>query len=315
MSADHPDIDRSPSLADKVCMVTGATGGMGRAISADFAYRGATVVLVARTPASGEVARAFIVAATGNPRVQVLTADLADQASIRHLAEQFKQRHDQLHVLVNNAGAHFRHRALSVDGIEMHLAVNHLSWFLLTCLLLDTLEASAPARIVNIGSQSMADTRQLKIGRRPRPATLDLDDLNSEHNFQPMTVYARAKLEMLMCSYALARRLIGTGVTVNTAHPGITATNIVDAISVPALKPFLGIVKRFLLTPEQGAQAAIHLATALELETTTGRYFIKQTEARSPQVSYNTTVQEQLWAATSDLVGLPRWPDPVKHAH
>jgi len=212
---------------------------------------------------------------------------------------------------VNNAGAHFRDHARSVDGIEMHLAVNHLSWFLLTRLLLGRLEASAPARIVNIGSQSMADTRQVKIRRRPRPATLDLDDLHSEHNFQPMTVYATAKLEMLMCSYALARRLIGTGVTVNTAHPGITATNIVDAISAPALKPFIGVVKRFLLTPEQGAQAAIHLATAPELQTTTGRYFIKQTQARSPEVSYNTVLQEQLWAASSDLVGLPRWADPA----
>jgi len=314
VSANHPGTDRSPSLVDKVCMVTGATGGMGRAISTDLARRGATVVLIARTPASGQDARAFIVAATGNPRVQVLTADLSDQASIRHLAEQFQEHHEQLHVLVNNAGAHFRDRARSVDGIEMHLAVNHLSWFLLTRLLLDPLEASAPARIVNIGSQSMADTRQLKIRRTPRPATLDLADLNSEHNFQPMAVYATAKLEMLMCSYALARRLIGTGVTVNTAHPGITATNIVDAISAPALKPFLGVVKRFLLTPEQGAQAAIHLATAPELETTTGRYFIKQTQARSPEVSYNTALQEQLWAASSDLVGLPRWADPAEDA-
>ena len=296
----------SGDLHGRVCMVTGATGGMGRAISTELARRGATVVLLARSPASGEAARNNIVAATGNPGVEVLTADLADQSSIRRVTDRFHQRHDQLHVLVNNAGAHFRHRALSVDGIEMHLAVNHLSWFLLTRLLLGSLEAGAPARIVNIGSQSMADTRQVKIRRTPRPATLDLGDLHSEHNFQPMTVYATAKLEMLMCSYALARRLTGTGVTVNTAHPGITATNIVDAISTPALKPFLGIVKRFLLTPEQGAQAAIHLATAPELETTTGHYFIKQTEARSPDISYNTTVQEQLWAATSDLVGLPR---------
>ncbi len=296
----------SGDLHGRVCLVTGATGGMGQAISTELARRGATVVLLARTPTSGEAARNHIVAATCNPRVEVLTADLADQSSIRAVTDRFHQRHDQLHVLVNNAGAHFRHRALSVDGIEMHLAVNHLSWFLLTRLLLGSLEAGAPARIVNVGSQSMADTRQVKIRRSPRPAALDLDDLQSKHHFQPMTGYATAKLEMVMCSYALARRLTGTGVTVNTAHPGITATNIVDAISTPALKPFLGLVKRFLLTPEQGAQAAIHLATAPELETMTGLYFIKQTEARSPDISYNTTLQEQLWAATSDLVGLPR---------
>ncbi len=296
----------SGDLHGRVCLVTGATGGMGQAISTELARRGATVVLLARTPTSGEAARNHIVAATGNPRVEVLTADLADQSSIRAATDRFHQRHDQLHVLVNNAGAHFRHRGLSVDGMEMHLAVNQLSWFLLTRLLLGSLEAGAPARIVNVGSQSMADTRQVKMRRPPRPAALDLDDLQSQHNFQPMTAYATAKLEMVMCSYALARRLTGTGVTVNTAHPGITATNIVDAISAPALKPFLGLVKRFLLTPEQGAQAALHLATAPELETVTGLYFIKQTEARSPDTSYNTTLQEQLWAATSDLVGLPR---------
>lgn len=294
----------SGDLHSRVCMVTGATGGMGRAISTELARRGATVVLLARTPASGEATRNHIITATGNPRVEVLTADLADQSSIRRIPDQFHQRHHQLHVLVNNAGAHFRHRALSVDGIEMHLAVNHLSWFLLTRLLLEDLEAGAPARIVNIGSQAMADTRQVKLRRRPRPATLNLDDLNSENNFQPMSAYATTKLEMVMCSYALARRLNGTEVTVNTAHPGITATNIVDAISVPALKPFLGFIKGFMLSPAEGAQAAIHLATASELKTTTGRYFLRQTEARSPTVSYNTALQEQLWAASSDLVGL-----------
>jgi retinol dehydrogenase-12 len=120
-----------------------------------------------------------------------------------------------------------------------------------------------------------------------------------------MEVYARAKLEMLMCGYALARQLTGTGVTVNTVHPGITGTKIVDAISSPAIAPLVPLVKRLLLTPEQGAHAALDLATNPWLEKTTGKYFLQHVQARSPELSYDTALQDQLWKASADLVSLP----------
>jgi len=294
-----------PSMVGRVCLVTGAAGGMGAVIATALARSGATVVLVARARAGGEAVARAITAGTGNAHVEVLTGDLSDQSAVRQLAGDFTAGHGELHVLVNNAGAHFRERSVSVDGIEMHLAVNHLSSFLLTNLLLGALQAGARSRVVNVGSASMADTRQVKIAGTPRPVVLDLDDLQSERSFAPMDVYARSKLQMLMCGYALARRLQDTGVTVNTVHPGLSATNVVDAIAAPAVAPLLPLLKRFLLTPEQGAQAALHLATSPWLEKTTGKYFLRQVQARSPEFTYDTALQDQLWNASARLVGLP----------
>jgi NAD(P)-dependent dehydrogenase (short-subunit alcohol dehydrogenase family) len=295
-------------MRDKVCMVTGANGGMGRAIASELARQGATVLVVCRSSGQGETLKRCIIEATGNQSVEVLVADLSDQTAIRHLAADFLSRYSKLHVLVNNAGAHLRERRLSVDGIELHLAINHLAWFLLTNLLLDTLKASAPSRVVNVASDSMADSREIKIG--PAPAvTFDLDDLQSERHFNSMQVYGRSKLAMVMCGYALARHLEGTGVTVNALHPGLVASDIVDDIAPPWAKPFIGIVKRFLLTPDKGAQTTIYLASSPEVRNVTGKYFIKQKIHRSPPVSYDEHLQEQLWNASSRLVGL----EPHRH--
>jgi len=286
------------------CMVTGASGGLGRVIATDLARRGATVVLVCRDRTTGDALARHIGQVTGNDRVEVLTADLAEQGDIRRLAAQFLARHDTLHLLVNNAGAHFPQRRVSTEGIELHLAINHLAWFLLTNLLRGALAAGAPARVVNIASEAMTDSRQVKILPRPRPVPLGLDDLNSERSFEPMAVYGRSKLAMLMCGYVLARRLADTGVTVNSVHPGLVATSIVDAVAPRVARPALGLVRRFLLTPEQGAAAALYLATAPELAEVTGKYFIRQTEHRSPDNSYDIELQEQLWRASTQMVGL-----------
>ncbi len=286
------------------CMVTGASGGMGRVIATDLARRGATVVLVCRDRTTGDALARHIGQVTGNDRVEVLTADLAEQGDIRRLAAQFLARHDTLHLLVNNAGAHFPQRRVSTEGIELHLAINHLAWFLLTNLLRGALAAGAPARVVNIASEAMTDSRQVKILPRPRPVPLGLDDLNSERSFEPMAVYGRSKLAMLMCGYVLARRLADTGVTVNSVHPGLVATSIVDAVAPRVARPALGLVRRSLLTPEQGAAAALYLATAPELAEVTGKYFIRQTEHRSPDNSYDIELQEQLWRASTQMVGL-----------
>ena len=186
-------------MRSKVVLVTGANAGMGKAIAAELARQGAAVVMVSRDAGRGEEARREISQATGNRSVEVLTADLSSQQAIRQLAQEFQCRYPRLDVLVNNAGAHIRERRLSPDGIEMNLAVNHLSAFLLTNLLLDTLKASAPARIVNVASAAMTKS-------------IDLEDLQSQRAFKPFTVYGRAKLAMVLSTYALSRRLAGTGV-------------------------------------------------------------------------------------------------------
>lgn len=275
----------------KVTLVTGANAGMGRAIATDLARQGSTVVMVARDPRKGEEARREIARITGNDSIDLLIADLSSQRAIRQLAQEFQRRYSRLDVLVNNAGAHVQERRMSPDGIEMNLAVNHLSAFLLTNLLLDTLRASAPARIVNVASASMTKT-------------IDLDDLQSERTFKPFAVYGQAKLAIVLCTYALARRLAGTGVTVNALHPGITATKIIGDVAPPLARPFMGLIKPFLLSPERGARAALYLATSPAVEAVSGKYFRKGKEARSVPISYDEAVQERIWAISAQLTAL-----------
>lgn len=278
-------------MQGKIVLVTGANTGMGKAIATELARQGATVVMVARDGHKGEEARAEIAALTGNSSLDLLIADLSSQHAVRQLAQDFQRRYAHLHVLVNNAGAHLQQRQVSVDGIEMNLAINHLSAFLLTNALLETMRAGALARIVNVASNSMTHS-------------INLNDLQSEQKFVPFEVYGQAKLAMMMCGYFLARRLKGTGITVNALHPGITATNIIAHAAPPIAHPFVGIIKRFLQTPEQGAQTAIYLATSPEVEGITGKYFIKGKQRLSVPISYDEALQEQVWNMSADLVGL-----------
>lgn len=278
-------------MNNKVSLVTGANGGMGKAIATELARQGATVVMVSRDRRKGEEAQAEIAALTGSASLDLLVADLSSQQAIRQLAKEFQQRYSHLHVLVNNAGAHIQQRQVSVDGIEMNLAVNHLAGFLLTNLLVDIMRASAPARIVNVASNAM--TR-----------SINLDDLQSEQTFEPWEAYGQAKLAVVLCTYALARRLTGTGITVNALHPGLVATDIANDAAPPIARPFLGIIKRFLLTPEQGAQTALDLATSPELEGVTGKYFVRRKQGRSVPISYDEALQERVWTMSADLVGL-----------
>lgn len=278
-------------MRGKITMVTGANTGMGKVIALELARQGATVVMVCRDLRKGQETKQEIERLTGNTSVKLLIADLSSQQSIRHLAQEFQQHYSQLHVLVNNAGAHIQQRQLSIDGIELNLAINHLSSFLLTNLLLDTLRASAPARIVNVASNAMTNS-------------INLEDIKSEQRFEPFEVYGQSKLAMVLCSYALARRLSGSGIVVNALHPGITATNIVADVAPPLARPFLGIIKRFLQTPEQGAQTALYLATAPEAAGITGKYFVRGKEKPSVPVSYNVELQERTWAMSAELTGL-----------
>jgi NAD(P)-dependent dehydrogenase (short-subunit alcohol dehydrogenase family) len=278
------------NVRGRTCMVTGASGGMGKELAAGLARRGASVVMVCRDGDKGRAARDAIVRATGNSAVELLLADLSDQAAIHGIVAEFLSRHDHLHVLINNAGAHVMNRQLNVDGVEMNLAVNHLSAFVLTNLLVPTLTSSAPARIVNVASRSM--TR-----------SIDLDNLNWEHDFAPWPAYGQAKLAMVLCSYRLARQLAGTGVVVNAVHPGLTATDIVDDIASPRLRPILPIVKAFLLSPERGAQAALRFALSADWTGVTGAYFERGRRRRSADVSYDLDFQERTWQASNDLVG------------
>src|SRR3989440_4089480 len=280
------------SMQGKICMVTGANSGIGKATVLAVAQMGPTVVTVCRDRARGEEARSEITTKSRNNAVDLLLADLSSQESIRQLVEHFKQRYTQLHVLINNAGAAFPGRRETVDGLEMTFAVNYLAPFLLTNLLLDVLKASAPARIVNVSSNSH------------KSGYIQMDDLQEEKHYRSMSVYGQSKLAVVLFTYELARRLQGTGVTANCLHPGFVATHFGQRDAGPAFRLLVKLIGSFGTSPEKGAKTSIYLASSPKVEGVTGKYFVKSIPKPSAAISYDESLQRQLWEQSAKLVNL-----------
>lgn len=277
------------SMEGKICMITGANSGIGKATAIELAKMNATVVIVCRNKERGEPALKEIIEKTRNNKVDLFLCNLSSLESIRNLATEFKNKYQNLHVLINNAGVMLSKRVSSVDGFEMNFAVNHLAPFLLTNLLVDILKKSAPSRIINVTSAAH------KYG------TIDIEDLQSEHKkHRFMGLYGDSKLALMLNSYEFSRRLEGTGVTLNTVHPGVVNTNL----GVDRSKPKKGIVRRFFKKPEKGAETSIYLASSPEVEGITGKYFINKQEQKSSEDSYNETLAKKLWDISIEMVGL-----------
>ncbi len=289
------------SWGGTVAVVTGATGGMGQVIAVELARRGAVVVTVARNPHRVAELRQRITLAAGNGRLDVIEGDLSRRADVQAAAQIITDHHPAVHLLVNNVGAHFASRQLSADGVEMHIAVNYLAAYGLTALLAGPLR-QGHARVVNVASDTLNDTRRLKVPGRRHPSTLDLTGiedlraLNPAEHFLPFQAYARAKLMTVTAGYDFARRLAPEGVTVNTLHPGIVATGIIDDLVPRLLRPVTGLIHRSLLTPEQGAAATLRLATDPALAGITGRYLNRDREASTPAISHDRGTQTSLRA-------------------
>lgn len=281
-----------PSLKGKICLITGATDGIGLVTARALAQTGATTVIVGRNAQKTAAAVESIRAQSGNPNVESLLADLSVQAQVRQLAADFTARHDRLHVLVNNAGAYFAERSESVDGIEMTFALNHLNYFLLTNLLMPTLKASAPARVVNVSSGAHTGGK------------INFDDLQGREKFRGWSAYANSKLANVMFTYELARRLEGTGVTANVLHPGFVATRFGQNNPGMMGSIFKWAQKIFALTPEKGAETSIYLATSPEVEGITGKYFDKKKIVASSPASYDEDAARRLWEISAQMTGL-----------
>jgi len=273
-----------PDMHGKVCLITGSNAGIGKATALGLAQMGATIVMVSRDKTRGEAARAEVIARSGNERVDLLLADLSAQSSIRQLTQEVIERYPQLHVLINNAGIAQSKRTVTVDGIETIFAVNYLAPFLLTNLLLDRLKASAPARIINVASMA----------NRP----LDFDDLQHEKRFSNMQAYSRSKFAVFLFTHELARRLEGTGVTVNCLHPGVVATNLLRGFSWLAPLAF-----PFITSPQKGAETSIYLASSPEVGGVSGKYFIKCKEAYFPEGTDDRASAQRLWEMSEQLTG------------
>jgi NAD(P)-dependent dehydrogenase (short-subunit alcohol dehydrogenase family) len=281
-------------MGEKICLITGATSGIGKATAMGLADTGASVVMVGRDRGRGEAALAEVKAKSANASVELMLADLSSQEEIRRLADEFKEAYQRLDVLVNNAGVIRSKRVATADGIETTFAVNHLAYFLLTDLLLDVLKASAPSRIINVASGEQ------------RNGTIDFDDLQGENGYKGAKAYSQSKLANVLFTYELARRLEGTGVSANCLHPGVVGTNLGSGVSgvfgfmVRALTPLMK-------SPQKGAETSIYLASSPEVEGLSGRYFVKKAEARSSDVSYDERIARRLWEVSAELTKLPAY--------
>jgi NAD(P)-dependent dehydrogenase (short-subunit alcohol dehydrogenase family) len=285
----------SESMAGRVCVVTGATSGIGRVTALGLARLGATVVACGRDEARTRATVEALRRESGNPAVEYALADLTDQAQVRAMAAEIAGRHPRLDVLINNAGGFFMRRRESVEGVEMTLALNHLAPFLLTNLLLDRLQASAPARVVNVSSDMH------------RNVTLDLDDLQMTTSYRGTAAYGRAKLALVLFTYELARHLEGSGVTANALHPGFVATGIgLPALLEPLLKPLMRLVAR---SPEEGARTSLYLATSPQVAGVTGAYYIDEQAVDSAPLTYDEDLARRLWQISAGLTGLRRTED------
>jgi NAD(P)-dependent dehydrogenase (short-subunit alcohol dehydrogenase family) len=285
-------VDETQSMAGKTVLVTGATGGIGKATAIGLAAMGARVAITGRDLKRAEAAAVDIRGATGNAEVAAFGADMSSQAEVRRLAAEVLDACPRLDVLLNNVGGFWATRQVTADGLEHTFAVNHLAAFLLTDLLLDRLKASAPARVVTVssGAQSMGK--------------IDFQDLQGESKYSGQEAYNQSKLASVMFTYELARRLEGTGVTATVLHPGVVSTgfgaedpSLIFRFLVPLWRPFMK-------TPEQGAATSIYLASSPKVGGVTGTYFSNRIPQTSNKSSYDRDAATRLWRISAALVGI-----------
>lgn len=279
------------NMNGKICLVTGGTNGIGKSTAQELARMGATVIIVGRDAQKTSRVVKEIRTASGNPRVGSMLADLSSQQEVRQLAAEFKRKYPRLHVLLNNAGGFFMRRQIRGNGIEMTFALNHLAGFLLTNLLLDTIKASTPARIINVSSNAHTSGK------------IEFDNLQGEREYGPRA-YDNSKLANILFTMELAGRLEGTGVTVNALHPGFVATGFAknNGRFISALVSiFAPLVAR---SPAKGAETSIYLASSPSVEGITGKYFFDSHVIPAAPQATDRVVARKLWDVSAKMVHL-----------
>ncbi len=285
----------------KIVLITGANSGIGFETARQLAERGAEVIMVCRDLERGRSAMIRIAQVATAQAPTLLIADLSSQDSIRALADEVRSRFSRIDVLINNAGAIFARRELSVDGIEKTFAINHLAPFLLTQILFDLVRVAPAGRVITVASEIHS-------------GSLDFDNLQGEKHYNFLGAYNQSKLENILFTYELARRAKNTGVTVNSLSPGPTATRFGDNLhGLPGLFPF--VMKRIpflFVDPEKGARTSVYLASSPEVAGLSGRFFLKSRETRTKPITYNVDVARRLWETSEELInGRNKDPEPA----
>ena len=281
----------SGPMAGRTVLVTGGSGGIGKATALGLARMGARLAITGRDRGRIEDAAREIRTAGGG-QVDVFVADLSAQSEVRRLTGEVLQHLPSIDVLVNNVGGYWNTRHVTADGLERTFALNHLAPFLLTSLLLDRLKQSDSARVVTVSSNAQA------------PGRIDFGDLQGERSYSGAWAYNQSKLANVLFTYELARRLAATSVTANALHPGVVSTSFGAEDPAGVQRRLVPFMRPFMKTPAQGAATSIHVASAPELERVTGRFFANRKPRRSSKASYDEAVAGRLWQVSAELVGL-----------
>jgi NAD(P)-dependent dehydrogenase (short-subunit alcohol dehydrogenase family) len=276
---------------NKTILITGATAGIGKETARGIAKTGANIVIVGRSKEKTAAVAEELKRSTNNEKIEFLVADLSLMSEIRRCADEFKSKYDRLDILVNNAGAIFDKRETTADGLEKTFALNHISYFLLTNLLLDLIKQSQPARIVSVSSAAH------NFGK------LDFDNLQSEKSFGALATYSNSKLMNVLFTYELARRLKETKITANCLHPGGVASNFGDNMGGFFSYIVWFFKNTFAISSEKGAETSVFLATSPEVENVTGKYFDNKKAKDSSKISYDESLQKRLWEKSEEIVG------------
>lgn len=280
-----------PNMDGRVCLITGANSGIGKAAAAELVKMGATLVIVCRNREKGEAALVEIRKQGDKSSVELMIADLSSSQAVRQLADEFRRKYSRLNVLINNAGLFNLRRHVTADGYEVTFATNYLSPFLLTNLLLDELEASAPSRVINVSSIAHYSGH------------IDFYDLNAGKGYSGFKAYSQSKLALILFTRQLAKKLEGTGVAVYSLHPGAVATNIWSRPAGP-VGFITAVPKLFMASPKKGAETVVYLATFPNPEGASGEYYEKKRVKKSSRESYDSGVAERLWNTSMRLTGL-----------
>lgn len=274
-------------MKGKICLITGANSGIGKATAIGLAKMGASIIMVCRNQERGERALKYIKSKSNNESIELMLVDLSSQKAIHQFVQEFKEKYNKLDVLINNAGVNLSKQTLTEDGIETTFAVNYLATFLLSNLLFDSLVAGQPARIVNVASSVQAKS-------------IDFDNINGEKHYGQMKAYSLSKLAIVLFTYEFAKRFGGNGVTINCLHPGYIRTNMIRNFR-KFVKYFFPLISLFVKSPKRGAKTSIYCASSPNLEGVSGKYFKKRKEAKTVRASYDEELAKKLWDLSVEL--------------